>query len=140
MFRKFQDTTSSVVEKTKSKTGQIADSTSDKAQTAWEDTQSATKGIASKTKQKTNETLKGAEQSANFLGKTIAKQDYAIQTDWIFHFLLTTKHICSTKAKETSTLGKECNENVEDAIDAISDKTESAWNRTKLAAYDTGEP
>lgn len=69
LFRKFQDTTSSAIDKTKSKTDQIADSTSDHAQTAWEDTKTVSKEIASKTKQKTNDTLKGAEHSANFLGK-----------------------------------------------------------------------
>lgn len=47
----------------------MADSLSDKAQGAWEDTKDATKEITKKTKQKTSETMKGAEQSANFLGK-----------------------------------------------------------------------
>lgn len=42
-------------------------------------------------------------------------------------------------AKESSALAKESEEKVEDVVDAISNKTESTWNRTKLAAFDTGE-
>lgn len=70
LFRKFKDTTSSAVDSTKSKTDHVADVVSDQAKSAWEDTKKNTKNVASKTKQKSNETLKSAEHSANFLGKT----------------------------------------------------------------------
>lgn len=43
------------------------------------------------------------------------------------------------KAQETAALGKECEDSVEDAIDTVADKSESAWNRTKSAAHDAGE-
>lgn len=47
--------------------------------------------------------------------------------------------ILKSKAKETSALAKECEESAEDAFDTIGDQTQSAWNQTKLAAYDAGE-
>lgn len=74
LFRKFKDSTSSAIEKTKSKTDQVADAASNQAQTAWQETKTTTKEIATKTKQKTNETMKGAEHSANFLGKQMWRQ------------------------------------------------------------------
>lgn len=49
----------------------MADSVADRTQAAWDDTKDATKHVAAKTKQKANETLKGAQQSANFLGNKI---------------------------------------------------------------------
>lgn len=143
LFRKFQDTTSSAIEKTKSKTDQVADATADQAQNAWEETKTVTKNIASKTAQKTNETLKGAEHSANFLGKQELTMNYTIENDWRpnqFFFLFSSK--INNKliiAKESSALAKESEEKVEDVVDAISNKTESTWNRTKLAAFDAGE-
>lgn len=42
-------------------------------------------------------------------------------------------------AKETSSLAKESEEAVEDAAESVGDFTQTAWNRTKLAAYDAGE-
>lgn len=69
LFRKFKDTTSSAFDSTKTKTDHVADSVSDQVQTAWEDTKKTTKNVATKTKQKSNETIKSAEHSANFLGK-----------------------------------------------------------------------
>lgn len=52
----------------------------------------------------------------------------------------TRKYLKKCEAKETSALGKECEDSVEDAIDTIGDKSQSAWNRTKLTTYDAGEP
>lgn len=69
LFRKFKDTTTSAIDKTKSKTDQVSDSASHQAQTAWQDTKATTKQAATKTKQKANQTVKSAQQSANFLGK-----------------------------------------------------------------------
>lgn len=69
LFRKFKDTTSSAIDKTKSKTDQVSDSATHQAQTAWQDTKATTKEVASKTKQKANKAAKNAQQSANFLGK-----------------------------------------------------------------------
>lgn len=42
-------------------------------------------------------------------------------------------------AKETSSLARESEEAVEDDIETLGDHTQSAWNQTKLAAYDAGE-
>lgn len=56
----------------------------------------------------------------------------------IFFYLQT--RVYKYKAKETATLGKESVDAAEDAFDTIDDKSKSAWNRTKLATYDAGEP
>lgn len=69
LFRKFKDTTSSAIDKTKSKTDQVSDSATHQAQAAWQDTKTTTKEVASKTKQKANQAAKNAQHSANFLGK-----------------------------------------------------------------------
>lgn len=49
------------------------------------------------------------------------------------------KMYIANKAKETSSLAHESEDAIEDAIETIGNKTQSAWNQTKLAAYDAGE-
>lgn len=43
------------------------------------------------------------------------------------------------KAQETSAQAKQFGEKVEDTFDTVGDRTQSAWNQTKLAAFDAGE-